>query len=363
MTWFQYYNYGTILQATALYNLLQQEGNNVDVINYISKVNDRRSIYRIVKDSLYRLIYYKKCNIVKSTSKDEFDTFVREHMTFSDRCQSSIELNHLNANYDIFVCGSDQIWSPKNFDSHYFLDFVQDPNMMIAYAPSFGELDFRNDTVKNYILNLTRRFKHLSVRENSSVEMLKKYNINADFVLDPTLLISKEKWSNILNLNNHNNCEPYILFYFLKYNEEHYKQAVKIANRLKLKIKIIPTLGGDLKRSGCIKRGVGPIEFVELIKNASYVCTDSYHGMIFSIIYQKNFTIFERFDTNNKYNQNARIYSLLKALGLNNRLSVNNIDKIAYDDVNEKLDININSSLKFLHESLHSAEEYNKIKG
>lgn len=132
MTWFHYRNYGTALQVVALYNYLVQLGHNVDIIKYIptnirKKTIQDFSLSKVIerhknKDINYQSYHGKDfCD----NKKDElFQKFLDERVNFTDKCGTVTELENLDSEYDAFVCGSDQIWAPNCFDSHYFLDFV-----------------------------------------------------------------------------------------------------------------------------------------------------------------------------------------------------------------------------------------------
>lgn len=144
---------------------------------------------------------------------------------------------------------------------------------------------------------------------------------NVRTVLDPTLLLKKEEWNEFESKSIPIQESPYLLVYMLGLNKTNWKRIYKIAKELNIEVKIIPVYKKDFMRQGCIREAVGPAEFLSLIRSASFICTDSFHGLAFSITYEKPFIVFERFTETDPLNQNSRIYNLLDLLKLNERLN------------------------------------------
>jgi hypothetical protein len=315
------------------------------------------SVLERVKNKISYTINVNDHNIVKLVSGKKMDLFQLKNMRFSKKSETYEELEGLNSIYDVFVCGSDQIWNPMNYDPHYFLDFVKNTNAIIAYAPSFGCLDIENQRIRKEIEVLTKRFSYLSVREESGASILRSLGEDPLVVLDPTLLLSKDEWLRCANKNGEG--ERYLLVYFLRYNPDYIKQSYSIAQKLGLKVKIIPVVKGDLKDQNAILEGVGIDDFLALFNNASYICTDSFHGTIFSLIFNKQFTVFKRFNNNEKGNQNTRIENLLHEVNLMERLSEYNnyMSEIDYNTVNRKVADLRQKSLDFIHDSFCNARD------
>ncbi len=176
MTWYKYYNYGTALQAVALYNTIKRLGYDVDVINYSPRKNRNYSC-----DKVYRSIFKMTLNKMKEVLNPSgisceriklFNNFVLDNITETKPCRSYPELHDLNKIYDAFICGSDQIWSPLWFDDKYFLSFVDEPQKMIAYAPSMGNNKADDKNLKKEISKNLKRFSNLSVRENDGKKLI-----------------------------------------------------------------------------------------------------------------------------------------------------------------------------------------------
>lgn len=377
MTWYQHMNYGTSLQAVALQTIIKNMGYDAVGINYVSQIGHTRKTilekiisFHFMKNKLRQLIRERKYKIRNIDNKyDAFQEFKDKHFIMDDLTQTSSELYFLNEKYDAFITGSDQIWTPLCFDSKYYLDFVDDSNKMISYAPSFGTNKIDNKYTKKEITYLLNRFTNISVREDSGAEIIAKLlpEKQVNVVLDPTLLLSGSEWDKFSNSLDDTSSE-YILCYLLGDDEKKWRHVKRVAKHFNINVKIIPVFAKDYHRNFEIMNGIGPGEFLNLFKNASFVCTDSYHGMIFSIIYKKNFVAYKRFSDNAKNSQNSRVYSLLNKLGLEDRIITDyrhdykfnlNID---YKKVDDKLEIERKKSILFLKNELNRCFFSNKTK-
>lgn len=362
MTWYTYVNYGTALQVTALSEYLTKNGHDVSVINYkhrelgmdvITSLNKR-----FWENFRKKIQFHFNKSVIEEKNANVFEQYVKMHLKTTKYCETQADLEKLNTLFDVFVCGSDQIWSPLCFDPHYFLDFVTEPSKMIAYAPSIGTSSIKNKDIKEKIMYLTGRFTYLSVREKTGAKILEDLLLRpVENTIDPTLLLTNKDWDRVLRLSPSENDKKYLLAYFLGKNKLYWKKTYDIAKKLNLIVKIIPVFENDYKRSGSVILGVEPTKFVSLIKNATFVCTDSFHGTAFSVNYNKNFCCFERFNKNDARNQNSRIYDFLDTVGLRDRLwSSGNIDNICSDidyiEVNQKLQYERQKSKSYISKSI-----------
>lgn len=366
MTWFQYHNYGTALQVTGTYNVLKKYGYEPFVINY-KESGSPIFLHKngIFKDSIgylgKRLQEHPYHRYEENLREKKFDVFLQENLKFTKPVQLMSELEGLNDEFDAFICGSDQIWAPSVFNAHFYLDFVLDDHKKIAYAPSVGLPRIDDENVRQQIKKYASKFNSISTREEQGSRLISDIiGREVETVIDPTLLLTGKEWNEFACTENNGNA-PYILVYMLGKNERHWKAIKEIASKLSLEVKIIPVFFRDLDREGCISDPIGPAEFLGLIKNASYVCTDSFHGMVFSINYGRQFCVFERFRNSDKLNQNSRIYNTLNLFGLNNRITGGHINKsifedIDYDRVHEVLKTERERSQKYLLTALEKAE-------
>ena len=139
--------------------------------------------------------------ITTQISGEEFNAFRERNLTFTPHCDTLTDLERLNEIYDAFVCGSDRIWMAISFDPRYFLDFVKDPQRMIAYAPSIVETENSDPTVIAQMKQLISRFEYISVREENGRKYLDEVFVTKALELaDPTLLIEPDDWGGALQL-------------------------------------------------------------------------------------------------------------------------------------------------------------------
>lgn len=368
MTWYHYYNYGTALQATALYKVIEKLGYKADVIQYIPNgkvvaLKDFKILEYYIKKVENKVSNKNNKRFLDEERKIAFGKFLKENITLTSECKTESDLFHLNNLYDTFVCGSDQIWAPSVFNPKYFLDFVQDTNRMVAYAPSIGLSEIKDKYTLYRMKYCINRFKYLSIREEQGAKLIKeicsKYAIN---VLDPTLLLSTDEWNSMASENN--NEDSYILCYFLGNNKQTWNHVRKLSEKTKIPIKVIPIFGEDLRRGFEVINGVGPAEFLGLVKKASFVCTDSFHGTVFSIIYERPFYTYERFSNKDNNSQNSRIYNILKLTGLENRIIKNKhiMDEnplvCKFQKAKRKIEIEKVKSINYLEESLYKSTAF-----
>lgn len=365
MTWYQYENYGSVLQAYALAHKISELGYLPEFINYKSPKPGKEKQDYTLKNYIYlskKII--RGLRILHSTSrKSKFANFVDTNLVQTEEISSYSELFGLNNLYEAFLCGSDQIWAPSCFDEKYFLSFVDNTQKMIAYAPSLGLTKIENPVVEKQMGELIKRFDKLSVREDQGKELLqRKWGIDSEVVLDPTLLLDSDAWDKILSKdsNNLNINEDYILCYFLGDYNRYKRYVQKIANKKNMKIIVVPMFVGQIKdrKVECIE--AAPLQFVQLIKHAKLVCTDSFHGTAFSINYNVPFVTFERFKKTDKNNQNSRIYNLLRLSKLDTRIASDSKDieelfSIDFTDANNILKRERIKSLEYLEKSLKNA--------
>ena len=368
VTWFHYKNYGTILQAYALQKFLKSKGYNCVLVNYIP-INNKTFLEKINSGNLKHRIASKiesaKFKFLGSNIKDvlvlknkSFENFATNNIDFTEKVQTSSELFRLNETIDCFICGSDQIWNPENFNGVYYLNFVNEKNKKISFAPSFGVSHIPTSKIEE-IRQLVNKFDWLSVREDKGASILKDLTQkDIEVVVDPTLLLSKTDWEQV-SINPNIN-EDYILCYFLGDRQEYWKAVQNLQRMTKYKVIIIPARFNAYLQKYEIRASTSPEEFIGLIKNAKLVLTDSFHGVIFSLKFERDFYVFKRFKDIDKRSQNSRIYNILKMLNLEERLIDSNVLKDSkgnhsienYDEINKVLSRKIDDSTAFLKKVL-----------
>lgn len=347
-------NYGNKLQNYALQYVLENKGYTVESI-WNSDVDIKgikgytKKIYHLLKKSIKN-----KKNFFELELKREkkFKKFSKEFIKYSEyKLTSKKKCFEIGDKYDYFIVGSDQVWNynDPNFSDIYFLKFSRDINKNISYAASFGLDSIPKDKEIIYKEGL-KNIKNISVREKNGKDFLDKIGFNnAKYVLDPTLLIEKEKWEECFKLKD-NNDEKFIFIYFLSKNEEFNNELRNYAKEKNLNVIDI----FEYSKKSYIS---DPIDFLNYIKNAELIITDSFHSTIFSILFRKKFIVIDR-KSSNKNITNSRMNNLLEILNLKNRKyengkSIDYYRNLEYaNDIDEKLEQLRNESQEFLNQSI-----------
>lgn len=232
---------------------------------------------------------YSKCMAQRNAG---FDNFVNQNLRITRNFLSLAALKEYSKRYDAVICGSDQIWLPVHIQQQYYtLSFVPKGTRRIAYAPSFGinSVEKADESLYKSAIN---GFDSLSCREMSGCDIIKNLtNKEAQLVLDPTLMVDKKIWDKMSGSTPKVDGE-YIFCYFLGKNPEHRKKVRKLAEKTGLKVVCLPYIDGytesDNGYADLALYDIAPDGFVNLIKNAKYVCTDSFHSSVFSTILKGN---------------------------------------------------------------------------
>lgn len=353
ITWHYLDNYGSALQAYALQKYIKKQNHKVEIINY------RQGAKTGMLISLFRNIKYI---IFFNSRKSKFNRFRKKHFSETRMVGTIKELINANYRYDKVICGSDQIWSWKRFDEAYYLAFISSNNTK-KYSYAASTMEKYSPAQEKLITNYLSTFEKISVREEKGVEIIQNLTKKkVHEVIDPTLLLQKEEWHSLIKQKKKNVIpKKYILCYLIG-DENKYENIVNYYKEVYDCEEIINiNITGEHKFGKLIKNA-SPTEFLKYIYNAEAVITDSYHGVLFGINFEKELIAVKRFEENSKDNQNERIYNILRKIGLMERY-VNAKDKktfknkIDYKIVNKKLDMLREKSYKFLQEEI--LEDYN----
>lgn len=320
-------NYGAVLQAYALCRKLSELGCTPLIVKYRVDGEYARGAAPVSKRLKATLLnrnmsFHAKKNLLLNrllgrSTASVFKVFVDKHLRFyNDRFTGFEQLRQCPPDCDAFITGSDQVWNPvihgnKN-DPGYFLDFVPEEKRRIAYAPSMG-VDCIPDSCKEDLKDYLDKFYALSVREQSGADIIRQVcGIDVEVVLDPTLLLTADEWDKA--------AEPapflpseYILVY--KFGKSKVMDAVIKNLSAKYRLPVVCVPASPETRFKMDYR-IGPGEFISAIKNATIVCTDSFHASVFSILYNKPFLTFPRHEQSSKVSMNSRMTGLLDMLGL-----------------------------------------------
>lgn len=314
------YNFGAVLQAYALQNYIEEEFGETKILNYqpkcIIESYNIPSLKKFIKNPKHGIFKVIQAIVFKGKYKkiDEF----REKFKLTEY-YNEISIKNANINVDNCIVGSDQVWNYEiiNNDGTFFLDFIKGANK-ISYAASFGNESIpleRQEWYKEQLNNIN----FISVREEMGAKIVKRLNErNAEVLIDPVFLLDANRWKEIIKKNNK---ERYVLVYKITKEVKLLEFAKKLSKLTGLKIKYVPN---DLKKmiSGEYYLNIGPSEWLDLIYNAEYVVTNSFHGTAFSIIFNKKFFVEAAQKANGT---TSRIYNLLRMFDLEDR-EISNFD-------------------------------------
>lgn len=310
LTYHRSNNYGALLQAIALRKVLSDMGNVVTFIDYWPAyhrhVYEAFSIaslkYRSLRNNLNYTVYCLRNYISRKKRIKKFDIFINHYIV--------PYLSSTKDEYDIIVHGSDQIWRKqfeiKVYNPVYFGKHNISAKRKISYAASMGiiaKTEEDKQLIKSYLLNLDG----ISVREENLKDMVQQLGFRCELHVDPVFLLNKEQWNSLVPITSTFN-EKYILYYCLQLNAFDISEIQKFAKKRRFKLKII--YGKVFKKDTLNEIAIAnPQDLLNLIREAEFVFTSSFHGLAFSLIYQKPF--YASFKRNS-----GRAESLLSQLSL-----------------------------------------------
>ena len=370
-------NYGTSLQGYATVKVLQSLGHEVKIIKYVK----RDSLLRKLQIAPLQLISggwkaylhrIKKYKLAKGNSQYATNIRIRTNAnnSFKDANMESLcdqyigyrALHKGSRNYDAVLVGSDQVWTPLGLYSNFFnLMFVDKDVRKISYASSFG-VGVIPSWQKHATGKYLDRIDFLSVRELKAKEIVDTLSHKkAQVVCDPTLLLTRQEWESEFKDIIPKVERKYIFCYILGSNVETREEITRFAKHKDLKIVTLrhtdEYLECDENFGDECPYDVNPLDFLQLIANAEYIFTDSFHCTVFSTIFNKQFVTFYRFNSKSTNSRNSRIDSLFDLLGLQDRLFVGDLNiqtdkSIDYATVNKRIAALREDSLMFLKNAL-----------
>ncbi len=350
------YNFGTALQSYALQKVLRDLGYDARMVTF--KKQERKGLVRSVLDCLGVL------GVLRSARR-----FMRSgHFLEDGTVRRLREWNQMHYHETTpegvccFVSGSDQIWNTyHHFDPHFFLDFAGDAKR-VSYASSIGTRGVNPQCAEKVKLLLSA-FSCITAREEAGAEALRQLTGRNDIrrVQDPTLLMRPEDWRRFGREEKlHRETEQgYLLCYLLSKKSEYLDQVKDVAIRLGLnKIVIVPALeNAGFYVDGAVRyANATPCEFVRLIDEAKFVCTDSFHATVLSMLLSRPFVEFMRFDDGDTHSQNSRIYEILGRYGLMERIYNHDSEKwsesIDYVPIHNAIECDREESLALLRKMI-----------
>ena len=331
-------NYGGILQNYALQQVLIKLGHEVETIDWNVKYGRFKVLASRCKLWLFTYLTNKKKETPRYNPSDEefrfisqnTHRFVKKYLRVSPtKVTRQKNLNALTheRGYEAFVVGSDQVWRPSYnaWMSSFFLDFTQGEKIRrVAYAASFGTSKWEfSKSLTERCARLVKKFDLITVREISGVQLCKDYlGVDAKHVLDPTMLLIKEDYIKLIGLEQEPQCNGTLFHYILDPFEVKNVIIQEMAEKNRLvPFTIMPTCQTENRTKWDIKNRIEECVYPPVTKwlrgfmDAKLVVVDSFHGAVFSIIFNKPFWVLE-----NPKRGNARFKSLLEMFGLENRM-------------------------------------------
>lgn len=351
LTFFESANYGTVLQAYALQKYLTDCGHEVELVHIKRNVHTGSRHFKLqtVQYTFFDRFVIRLRSISAQKREIErekrFALFRKEHLNVSPVFyENDVQLTEQLPRYDLYLSGGDQIWNPyhKVFSTHYMWDFLPDGCRIVSYASSFGIESIDDDTIIGNMRHYLERYHLICVREQSGVKIVASMGLSATQVLDPVFLL-RDQWQQFVHPSW--TKKKYCLVYALiDYPKSEDRKIVEYARARNLEIRIVP-----FNRRNCLNRYIGefdtgPVEFLNLIANAEFVFTNSFHGMAFSILFQKQFCLLSAVSEEGKKKRD-RLNDVLKQCDITSLTAEKPID---YTKVNRRLDDLIAHSCRML---------------
>ena len=359
-------NVGTALQAYATQELLSRAGYDSAIINYVWKqIEHPFRLENLKNRGLKTYLMAIAGYLLRLPKRRGYDRFVsRFRLT---RKVEKEQLGELQSEYDFFLAGSDCIWNANSFgiETAFFLDFVENENRIGNYASSFA-MDAIPDALRDTYIKLLSRFPMVSVREENALEFVRSLTgKEATLVLDPTLALDAIFWSKIADESSIHIQEPYLLVAEYSRSKRLWNDALALSKKYGLKIVSVYPPKGKFARAQVLNQA-SPQDFLQLIRNAAYVLTDSYHMTIFSINFGRPFLTYV---TGIASSTMSKYESILGLLGIEGRLAADDgsasdpldpdgLTPIDYSAVAEKLRTLRETSVSYLSSVLNRATEW-----
>lgn len=329
LTFHKAYNYGACLQTYALQKAIDKFGFLSEVIDYqnqhffeihkISRFCRVKYIFQNIPLLFKPMALFGKLRFFLDLKIKyiKYDNFIKNNLKLSSAVKRE-ELEKLNPAFDYFVTGSDQVWNLalSQGDTSYMLDFVEDNRKKKSYAASFGKDVHLNIDLHIYDKYLTQ-YSKLLVREKSAQDILKINGLQSEITLDPVLLHSNFFWNKIISKNNKFASQKYVVMYFIQKQKNAYEIAQKIGNDCGIKILNINNNNfAEQYENVTNLNNLWPVDFLAVLANAEHIITTSFHGLAFSLLFNKS-VYYEL--SKDKENTNIRLEYLASLVWIKNR--------------------------------------------
>lgn len=358
-------NYGSALQSWALNTVINKIGESMgwramfvdycpDILAKLDPLNPFKNMWDLDVEAR------KRIEFSMPAIRENYEKF----MKFYDKCFLHTKEKYTSQNFnticereniDGFVCGSDTIFCYKEFgfDDGYFANYnVMREGYSVAYAASFGDTDF--DKIDKEVLKTKLcNFRYLALRENQFVDFARKATgVEVEQVIDPTLLLTANDYDTIVAPRQID--EPYLLLYSRRFNPIMAAYADRLSKKLGVKVVDI-SLCSSNPNGHIMRYDAGVEEFLSLVKHAECIVTNSYHGILFSIIYKRPFYLFSREQCDTKNAQVLQMLDLRECSMVTGEELLNNA--IDYDRVHKIITLRRKQSLSVLIDELKGLEK------
>lgn len=346
ITWFLYNNYGSKLQAIALQRYLRNLGHDVWLINFPppkpAKFRRRVKFLDRALNSVTIRIARRVYHGALTERSERLEHAMQTYCNLTEPIGNDADFIRICNRFDLLIAGSDQIWNPNFYHPYYYAAFPDIKPRKVSYAPSLGIQEIPKEK-QEPMRKAIETFSYVTVREKAGALLLEKLlGYRPQTALDPTMLLTKKDWMELLGLQAKEG-QKYALCYFLTDNRTHWHTAAQFAKEKRLELRIIPYMGLSYFCKGKKYMDAGVWEFLDLILNAEYVLTDSFHGTVFSLLFQKEVYTFTRFRDDKDFSQNDRVRELAAQMHIGDHLlpfnarKVPNIPPIRYEEMNQTL--------------------------
>ena len=313
-------NYGSSLQAYALQRVIREMGYDCEHLDYKPDRGEKiRNMLRCGNSPKLLLEGLRKRQVQEAQEgmrekHRRILQFYEERMKLSPVCRNRKELAGISGQYDILVCGSDQIWNPVWMNPAYFLDFGDPARPRIAYAPSLGVSVTPNRRKQRMIRRKIALFDAVSVREEEGARLLVSMTgIRPQVMPDPVCLLPREAWTEISS--SAPDKRPYLLCYFIGENSRYWERVRTLRDQLGLETLVIPVTAESYEQTDSTKLdGAGPEEFLGAVAGAEMICTDSFHGLAFGTIFEKKVDLIRRYAEEDPESKNSRVEHFLREI-------------------------------------------------
>ena len=363
-------NYGGALQAYALTKYINSLGVDCKQISYkhstlalLDEAEKKNRIRKLLNPAevigyVSRRIKSRMFNHITKNRKVKFSKFLSESIPHTEKVYSISNIKETCNMFDIFITGSDQVWNMDWYDPAFFLEFVPPSLIKASYGASLGKASLSEEQ-KTIINDHLKDFENISLREKENCKIIDSIiGKHSTCVVDPTLLLDVNQWDEVLPADRPD--RGYIFCYFLGDNKKARNLACEYARKMNKKLVSI-AYPDSLTTSDIFMKGekitsASPQEFINLIKYADAIFTDSFHCCVFSCLYRKDFFAFDRIG---KKGMGSRITNLMDLFGVNGRFFETELtdvkmlteqNQIHFDD--KKFQIVKRESMAFLHSLL-----------